>query len=212
MVCGDDQCGVGEDQCNCAQDCATGCAGCCGESMCHTGDTPDHCGTAGLTCASCADGKTCKEGQCKASLTWTDPATDLTWQHPPAGVTIGWAEAKTYCSDLGLAGYEDWRLPTIDEQRALIRGCPATEPSGSCNISEGGCTAWSCHSAGCDDGCPAFGGPANGCYLPDGLKGSCGMSWSSTGVADFGTSVWLVQFHIAKVAGVSGITDVRCVR
>ena len=34
---------------------------------------------------------------------------------PPATTTMNWTNANTYCNNLTLYGYEDWRLPTIDE-------------------------------------------------------------------------------------------------
>ncbi len=47
--------------------------------------------------------------------TWTDPATGLMWAGKDNGSNVTWNEAQTYCSDLRLAGYSKWRLPTIDE-------------------------------------------------------------------------------------------------
>ena len=34
---------------------------------------------------------------------------------PPATTSMNWSKASTYCNNLVLYGYTDWRLPTIDE-------------------------------------------------------------------------------------------------
>ena len=41
-------------------------------------------------------------------------------------------EAKQYCQKLDPNG--KWRLPTIDELRKVIKGCPATESKGECSL------------------------------------------------------------------------------
>jgi hypothetical protein len=50
-----------------------------------------------------------------ASKIWTDPATGLTWTKKDNGSDVNWQKAGNYCRNLRLAGYSDWRLPTIDE-------------------------------------------------------------------------------------------------
>ncbi len=47
--------------------------------------------------------------------TWTDPATRLIWAGKDNGRNVTWPEANRYCSSLKLAGYSNWRLPTIAE-------------------------------------------------------------------------------------------------
>ena len=49
----------------------------------------------------------------------TDEVTGLVWQKDTAPGTYTWREARDYCSKLTLAGYADWRLPTIEELAAL---------------------------------------------------------------------------------------------
>ncbi|WP_243312818.1 DUF1566 domain-containing protein [Fundidesulfovibrio agrisoli] len=44
--------------------------------------------------------------------TITDLNTGLTWQQADDGVTRGWAAACTYCTQLRLNGYTDWRAPS----------------------------------------------------------------------------------------------------
>lgn len=47
--------------------------------------------------------------------TWSDPATGLMWAGKDNGSNVTWNQAGSYCSNLRLAGYSNWRLPTIDE-------------------------------------------------------------------------------------------------
>jgi hypothetical protein len=46
---------------------------------------------------------------------WTDPETRLMWTKKDNSSDVNWQKARTYCHNLRLAGYSDWRLPTIDE-------------------------------------------------------------------------------------------------
>jgi hypothetical protein len=122
---------------------------------------------------------------------WHDPDTGLTWQNPPSDVRMD--DPVTYCATLSHDGLTDWRVPTIDELRTLVRGCSATEPSGSCNVEEAGCLALACRDATCA-GCAGNAGPAKGCYWPDGLKGECASTWSSSLVEDNEPHAWHVDF------------------
>jgi hypothetical protein len=58
----------------------------------------------------------------------------LMWQDDYAAKTTqySWSEAKSYCSNLSLAGYSDWRLPTYNELVTIVdydRYQPAIMPS-----------------------------------------------------------------------------------
>ena len=50
---------------------------------------------------------------------FTDADTALTWARTDNGNDIAWEVADKYCKELELAGYSDWRLPTIDELEKL---------------------------------------------------------------------------------------------
>jgi hypothetical protein len=54
--------------------------------------------------------------------TITHVETGLIWQKNDNGIPIDYDEAKTYCNSLSLAGYRDWRLPSVFELKALYDG------------------------------------------------------------------------------------------
>ncbi len=51
--------------------------------------------------------------------TITDNVTGLMWQQVPDSINMSWEEAKEYCENLELGGYDDWRLPTVKELFAI---------------------------------------------------------------------------------------------
>jgi len=51
--------------------------------------------------------------------TVTDTSTGLMWQQTTPGV-MAWEQALSYCQNLTLADYRDWRLPTQKELRSLV--------------------------------------------------------------------------------------------
>jgi Protein of unknown function (DUF1566) len=51
--------------------------------------------------------------------TWNDPATGLLWTKMDNGADVDWNQATAYCSNLRLAGYSGWRLPTIEELQGI---------------------------------------------------------------------------------------------
>ena len=142
---------------------------------------------------------------------WTDPATKLTWQDPPAEETMEWEKAKQYCQDLSLGGHTDWRLPTISELRSLIRGCPGTVTGGVCKVTDS-CLSYSCSDAGACFSCSAGDGPAGGCYWPDEMQGTCLWYWSSSPVEDYDNFAWYVDFYDGIVYYYGYVNDVRHVR
>ncbi len=63
--------------------------------------------------------------------TVTDLVTGLVWQQADDGVSRNWDDAATYCQDLDLGGYADWRMPSIKELLSIVdagRFYPAFNP------------------------------------------------------------------------------------
>ncbi len=58
-----------------------------------------------------------------------DTKTKLTWQQSFSSSTMAWADAKTYCANIGSTlGGTGWRLPTVKELATLIDNTLATGP------------------------------------------------------------------------------------
>jgi hypothetical protein len=75
--------------------------------------------------------------------TVTDHKTGLLWQRADDGQTRNWRVAKEYCEDLVLGGYDDWRLPLINELETIVdysRYGPSIDPAFSCSLG----SYWSC--------------------------------------------------------------------
>lgn len=144
--------------------------------------------------------------------TWCDPISGLLWENPPGGTAVHWDVATSYCDGLSLGGHDDWAMPTINNLRSLVRGCPATAKGGTCGVTDA-CLAFACRNADCD-GCAALAGPGTGgCYWDPALSGTCSWYWSSSPFDPGPTAVWYVVFDTAYV----GLDDVdynayvRCV-
>jgi hypothetical protein len=58
-----------------------------------------------------------KQAEAEAALhpTWTDPETGLMWAKKDNGSDVTWNQASDYCTKLQVEGYNDWRIPTIEE-------------------------------------------------------------------------------------------------
>lgn len=52
------------------------------------------------------------------------------------GTLAGFESAQNYCKNLNAGGFNDWRLPNIEELRTLIKNSPETEIGGECKASD----------------------------------------------------------------------------
>jgi hypothetical protein len=57
---------------------------------------------------------------------WVDPSAGLAWAGKDNGKDVTWHKAVSYCRNLRLAGYSDWRLATLDELASLVDESAAT--------------------------------------------------------------------------------------
>jgi hypothetical protein len=113
--------------------------------------------------------------------TYCDDSTGLCWMSKDTVGLYSQSGAKTYCSGLNFAGSADWYLPTNDEARGLMEGCP-------------------------EDYCDAGEGPGvSGCYWPAGM-GSCSQNlWLDNNMSSY----WVVQN--AMIGTAFGDYKARCV-
>ncbi len=107
--------------------------------------------------------------------TWLDEETGLLWANPEPGENVfdtypDFSSHWDFCDTYTLAGYDDWRLPTISELRTLVVDCPATEPGGACTTTDECLDYFECHNDACS-GCEEIG--AGHCYLRSELNGPC---------------------------------------
>jgi hypothetical protein len=146
---------------------------------------------------------------------WYDPSSRLCWQNPPDETLRSWDEAVAYCDGLTVGGYNNWHLPTINELRSLIRGCPSTVLGGACRVNDS-CVDWSsCRNTACD-GCSMGGGPGVwDRYWPPALGETAEWSWSSSSSYFEGLTIaWYVYFDTGWVNATDEWTAyyARCVR
>ena len=183
----------------------------CEEQNIECGPATDLCGND-ITCDSCDEGKFCNQGLCSAvgEGTWTDSTTGLVWENPirlPKGVqgkrAATWSAVNRYCKNLKSGGIENWRMPTIDELRTLVRKIAPIATGGDCLTSENCSNSDNCNDReaacnGCadensdqlpdaadflaDGDCHLSAADIKGgqCYWAEGLSGPCSAYWSST--------------------------------
>ena len=118
---------------------------------------------------------------------------------------MNWNDAVNYCENLNEGGFDDWRLPNIDELRTIIQNHPGTQSGGSCPISE---KAGKLSSNDWTKDCRGRDG-SNFSKL-----GDIGWFWSSSTLSDSSNGAWGVTFNNGDVghSGKYNVDSVRCVR
>ena len=148
------------------------------------------------------------------AVVWTDPVAGLQWQRVAPEQRMAVDVAAVYCEEnqAGLPGL-GWHVPSIDELRTLVRGCPGTEAGGACGVTEQCLDFADCWSAECWK-CPIGEGPADGCYRDADLQGDCGATWTVDPVGGQAGRGWFVNFQRGGVHHdiLTVESIVRCVR
>jgi len=117
--------------------------------------------------------------------------------------------AVSHCKDINDGGFTDWRLPTIDELRTLIKNSPETTFGGSCKVTDPKCRAEQCStSSKCS---PVSANDETGLYSK---LGDHDTFWSSSVQSDNADNGWTVGFNMAAVSSQYNRIKlgVRCVR
>jgi hypothetical protein len=143
--------------------------------------------------------------ECASGAGRYDPLTGLCWEEPPSGGELDWDSAVAYCNALSIGGFDDWRLPMIQELVSLIRGCMDCTDTGDLAISECGvtdpdCLIWDPCWDECGT-CEELAGPDDdpaGCFWDPALSGVCITYWSASS-CEPSTYAWIVYFQLGGV-------------
>ena len=128
------------------------------------------------------------------------------WQKETVEDKMTWDEAMEYAKNLRLGGYDDWRLPIVDEFRSVISGC------GGINIKA--------EKADDDIGDIVYKNEINefyhNCLEKKGFKSeSDDWYWSSTTYSNNTLKAWIVYFNYGYTYNYTKdyhIGSVRCMR
>ena len=169
----------------------------------------------------CADGCDAETGACNAILRdcseshhelCTDEETGLMWSKKSG--EKHWTEANQYCEDLEELGFDDWRLPTIDELRTLVLECEGTVTGGTCSISEEGNAldeeSWT-DDCFCEES-------SMGIYTKFGTDDWYVFLWSSSPVSGYSEDnahYWALETAQARISATNNedsMTEARCIR
>jgi hypothetical protein len=165
------------------------------------------------------DSDTDTDGDVDCSGGWLAPEADLCWQNPSSNTSYAWQEALDYCEGLVEDGYEDWRAPTIDELRSLVRGECAESHSGAdgaCQVTDG--SSWDdWDGEACTTSCAYLGGPGpDGQYWDPELSGPVdNLYWSASTISGAPAQAWDIHFTDGWLLGTDKTSAdhfARCVR
>lgn len=75
-----------------------------------------------LLCVGVAQATCVRDSQQEIVVCSDTYVGELTWQDNQSAksVKMRWGNAKEYCSSLSHAGFNDWRLPSIEELRSIV--------------------------------------------------------------------------------------------
>lgn len=79
----------------------------------------------------------------RSTAIYLDRKSLLIWTRKDNGRDIDWRRARAYCSDLELAGFEDWRLPILGELEAIMNPLSNAGYSTPTEIGLSACCVWS---------------------------------------------------------------------
>ncbi|MBP5406077.1 DUF1566 domain-containing protein [bacterium] len=170
---------------------------------------------SGNVLRTCSNGKwqireRCKAGcdsaidQCKP---WEDPDSGLFWSMESNAMI--WQASVDYCDNLTEGGFTDWRSPTINEARTMIKNCAGTQTGGRCAITD------SCLSPDCRDiSCNLCRTDRNNGYNKINEYPDSQLFWSASEVQGSDILAWGIELYSAGIAekfkNEYGVT--RCVR
>ena len=152
--------------------------------------------------AECKGGCDQTRQECKP---WEDPDSGLMWSMRSS--LMDWDMTVDYCSKLSEGGFTDWRMPSINELRTLIKGCPYAEPGAYCGVRD------NCLSSGCwNYKCILCEDIDSYTKLDDGHAGW--KLWSASEISDNTNYAWDIDLVLGGLRQEYKNEDgfVRCVR
>jgi len=108
--------------------------------------------------------------------TVVDSKTKLMWWGRDNGSGLSWPEAKKYAQSSKVAGYSDWRLPTLTELSGIYDKAKT-------------------HHTHCPAAVDDLGAAADEVHLPDMIHVSCVRMWTSQERTDKAGSATVFDFH-----------------
>ena len=113
--------------------------------------------------------------------------------------------ASSFCNNLSVCGYSDWKLPSVDQLRTLFQNCSRTQTGGPCGVSNR-CMAESC----ADSLCSCASTSTDGYYSKLGDPASLYLWSRSKSSKD---TYWLAGFGNASLESIQAFdNEFRCVR
>ena len=162
----------------------------------------------------CKDTCDSSTGKCSP---WRDPDTNLIWSLH-AHIEMSLEKAISYCENLkeGSEG-RNWRLPTIDELRTLIRDCSSTVIEGTCKVSaDNDCLSQKeCWTEEDCNGCIYDSNEPNNYSKMDIIFGSSTKYWSASFRSDYPSDhAYFIDFSTGAISAYykDSQISVRCVK